>query len=192
MTTLILALILFQSPPQLDSWTTISENYYELKNIVRVENRTATATSIIGLMRVLQNTNNKNGRALVVFKHPPITFTPKYIAGENLPGDIKTAENYFQKTKDEKLKKLAETSDKILIVKWEELTDNRTNEKILYGTVENWLLTTSGEWIFEESKQDVVKEELLSEGEVLVGFKLSLGDSYHILRLNQSHLGGEK
>lgn len=198
MTTLFLALLLLQLPPQLDQWEKITETNYEIKNVVQFENKTITTTSMIGLVQVLKPQNSKNEYAFVVSKYPPLTFIPHVNTNNesNSRDEIVVAENYFQKTKLEKLKEMTANADKILIIKWREEIDNRTGERMLDMSIENWLLKPNGEWVFEESKEPIVKIELLSEefGEerVLVGFKFSLGSNYHILRFDQTILGGVK
>ena len=186
MKTLILAILLLETPPQINGWEEITKTHYEVKN--------GLATSMLGLMQIFKNPAEENEFVFVVSKYPAITFLPPQPQkdGKNSPDEIIIAENYFKKTRQENLNHLASSSDAILFVKWREKKDQRTGEKILEGQIESWLLAPRGRWIFKESEKAAIKIELLSEKEILIGFKFSLEKTYHILRFNQEHLGGAK
>ena len=193
MQTLILAMTLLQNPPPIDNWWKITEAHYEIKNPAKSENKNIIATSMVGFFRVLRNPDAQNEFAFVVSKYPALTFIPKQIQlNENARDEIMVADNYFKKTKQDKLKEKINSSDMILFIKWREDKDQRTGEKILKGPIESWLLNPNGKWIFKESRESLVKIELLSEGAILIGFKFSLEENYHILRFDQIHIGGEK
>lgn len=200
MNVLIIAIFLMQSLPQIDGWKEITKTNYELKNTIKFENKSLIANSFVGSFKIYKNPNLEDEFVLVVLKYPAITFTPKIRGDESKsPNEVFVIENYSQKIKQEKLKERTLASDIILFIKWHETEDTRTKEKILRGSIENWLLNYEGRWIFETSTKSVVKIELLSEPiivspeeNVLTGFKFSLGKDYHILRFDQSHIGGEK
>ena len=183
---LFIAFLIFQNPPNIENWEEITKTHYEVKN--------GLATSMLGLMQIFKNPSVENEFIFAVSKYPAVTFLPPQPQkdGENSPDEVIIAENYFKKTKQENLNHLVSSSDAILFVKWHEEKDRRTGEKILEGPIESWLLTPNGQWIFKESEKAAIKIELLSEKEILIGFKFSLEETYHILRFDSEHLGGEK
>ncbi|HEY4521764.1 MAG TPA: hypothetical protein VJH05_01340 [Candidatus Paceibacterota bacterium] len=181
------------NPPSVNGWKKVTEIHLELKNVIKSGEKTMTATSIVGSFRVLQNPELESEFVFMVSKYPPLTFVPQLLqSAENTRDEMVVAENYFQKVKQEKLKEMIKFSDTILLIKWRESKDLRTGETILLGPIENWLLNQQGKWIFESTNDKTIKRELVSEEDLLLGFKFSLKENYHILRLNMSHLGGEK
>ena len=193
MQALILAILLFQHPPSVEGWQTVTETHYEVKNPLNSNYGTVVVLSAVGSLQVFKNPALDNEFIFMVRKHPALTFDPREISTkESSRDEIIIAENYFQKVKQEKLKEVSALSDAVLLIRWKEKTDNRTGEKILDGLIENWLLKPNGEWIFEQSSEPAIKTELLSEDGLLVGFKFSLGKNYHILRLDPRHLGGSQ
>lgn len=192
---LILTMLFFDNPPLIDGWEKVTETNYEIKNTVKMVNENITITSMLGLMQIFKNPESKNELVFVVSKYPSTTFIPQNMANKEVSRDeMLVAENYFKKTRQEKLKEASKLSDKILVVQWSEELDNRTGEKMLVKPIKNWLLKPNGQWMFEESREPKIKIELISEelGEksVLIGFKFSLGENYHILRFDQNQLGG--
>ena len=188
---LLIVFLIFQNPPNIENWEEITKTHYEVKNSLKVENETIISTSAIGLMRVLKNPE-ENEYVFVVSKYSPKTFLPQSTKNnQNSRDEIIISENYFQKTKLEKLKEVTENSDAILYVKWREDKDSRTGEKILVSSIENWLLKPNGEWIFEKSEKPILKVELVSEEQILVGFKFYLGEHYQILRFDQNQFSGD-
>lgn len=195
---LALALLLFQSPPSTEGWREVTKTHYEVKNVIKTRCEDVVATSFVGSFKIMKNPASENEFAFLVSKYTPITFMPPSTCDkESSRDEVIVAENYFQKTKQEKLKELDKSSDLILFIRWRENTDPRTREKILDGVIKNWLLKPDGKWIFKESQKPILKIELLSENGILVGFKFSTGEEYgltgyHILMFDQALLGGVK
>lgn len=188
---LILAMLFFQTPFSIDRWEEITKTHYEIKNFVKTRCGDIVTTSFVGSLKILKNPELENEFVFLVSKYPPLTFVPPSLcAKEGSQDEVVVAENYFQKIKEEKLKERIALADKILIIEWKQAIDNRTGEKILEGTIKTWLLKPNGEWVFEESEEPTTKIELLSDSGILIGFKISLGESYHILRFDQNQLGG--
>lgn len=200
MNMLIIAIFLMQSLPKIDEWEEITKTNYEIKNTIKLENKSIITNSFVGFFKIYKNPNLKDEFVLVASKYPAITFTPNTLRDESKSfNEVLVTENYSQKTKQDKLKERTLSSDMILFIKWRETEDPRTKEKILHGPIENWLLNYEGKWVFETSAKSAVKIELLSEPginfaeeNILTGFKFSLGKNYHILRFDQDHLGGKK
>lgn len=175
MKTLIIAMLFWQEPPPIKNWGKVTETHYEVKNTIKFENKTVTATSMIGTLKILKNPELQDEFVFIVSKYPALTFLPQPIKGtQNSPDEIIIAENYFQKNKKDKLREMDLSSDVVLFIKWREQKDPRTGEKVLLGSIKNWLLDHNGKWIFEESGKSLIKIELLSENKTLVGFKFSL------------------
>lgn len=191
MLTSVLVLLLLQLPLDLNGWEKITETHYEIKNVVKTPCGDIVTTSFVGSSKTLKNQELENEFVFVISKYIPFTFVPPSpCAKENSRDEIIIAENYFKKTKLEKLKEMTTNADKILIVRWEEEIDGRTGERKLDRPIKNWLLKPNGEWVFEENKKPTIKIELLSEEGILIGFKFSLGENYHILMFDQIQLRG--
>ncbi|MEK7560094.1 MAG: hypothetical protein AAB522_02235 [Patescibacteria group bacterium] len=198
MNTLIIAVLLMQAVPKIEGWKEIITTHYELKNPVTFEQKNVTISSFVGFRKVYENPNLNGEFVLVVSKYSPITFGPQTAGIDFTLSEMQVATNYSQKEKQEKLAERITFSDTILFVRWHEIEDPKTKEKVLQGSTENWLMGPDGKWVFESSAASAIKVELLSEPAVskgqniLTGFKFSLGKNYHILKFDQSQFGGTK
>ncbi len=186
---LFLTLHLAVSPlPHIENWREIQRTNYEFK----IEGEKIIYTAYVGFEIRYQNPENPKEFVQVIKKFTPIISTQKiYIEGGESPNKI--VSSYNKKEEQEKLQKRYTESDPIVYIKYHLAKDAHTQENILSGEVENWILNQEGIWVYE--KGELLHKILLSESadfavkkNVVTGIKFSIGNNYHILKIYQKDL----
>lgn len=123
---------------------------------------------------------------------------PRIFVREELASDYsfetEVTINYGKKEKNSELEKLFNESDPIAYVVFHVEYDSWTKDYNL-KTIESWQLDHDGKWVYGNGDtvgQKVFSEPNSSGKSELVGFKFTLGDKYHILKINRDILISRK
>ncbi len=179
-----------QNPPSIEGWNSVTKFHYEFKNQIDSPVGQLTTSSYVGSVNMYRNSQNPQELLMVIVKYPAFTIVPRAIVAE-LRSKGNVVNDYNQSKKILEFEKRLASSDPVAFIRWTESKDPRTGEQMLASSIENWLLTQNGEWIFESSYSSEIKVEFISEPDLqslsdskLVGFKIYLKNSYHILRID--------
>ncbi|PIR42082.1 MAG: hypothetical protein COV30_00315 [Candidatus Yanofskybacteria bacterium CG10_big_fil_rev_8_21_14_0_10_37_15] len=151
-------------------------------------------TGFVGKVIDYQNPNNSSEFVRVYYRQVAIVSERARIKSSKETTSLNFSNlNYHQKQEKEALNRVQELIDPFAYVQWKIVRDPRTGQYIRDGFFRAWLLNQNGEWIFESDKNITsvsVSEPFIDKlsKQVLVGIKFSLGDSVHIVRIDQDDI----
>ncbi len=185
-----LAMAQVNSPPHpnLEGWKLVED--YESNLDVKIQDGGLVYAAYIGYTEDYQNPHDPNEFVKVIKRYiPVIPITEDNQQEQTLQAEI--VSNYSRKDSLDALKKVRKEADTVGYTKWHLTKDLRTGENIITGPVESWLRIQNGDWVYGAG---VIEKELYSEiapdskEVILVGLKFSLGNKYHIIRVDQADL----
>ncbi len=178
--------------PNLDGWnrTEVRESDLELK--IQADKDRLIYAAYFGYFEDYQNPQNSNEFVRVIKRYIPVISVSKEVENQTMESSI--VSNYDKKASHDLLEKVRKEADIIGYTRWQVAKDPRTGESVRSGKIESWLKVQNGDWVHDN--QAIVKELFseLSAGKkvILVGIKFSLGNRYHIVKVDQTDLISKK
>lgn len=156
-------------------------------------------TAFLGQVMVYQNPNDLSEFVRVYYRQVALVSERAKEKGTSEP-DARdrnlSNQNYHRKEETEALNRVQQATDAFAYAHWRTVHDPRTGQDIQAGPMEFWLLDPDGTYAYfsqpENSEESALKYSPFSEpsnaGPVLVGLKFTLGDTVHIIRVDQDDI----
>ncbi len=153
-------------------------------------------TAIVGRVVVYQNTNDPNDFLRVYYRQLAIISERAQqkngLETGGREGDLSNF-TYHNQEQSDVLARVQQTSDAFAYVQWRTKNDPRSDQDILDGVLNSWLLEPNGNWTFasgynlvtipfsEQSKNNPKKR-------IIVGIEFELAGAVHIVRVDQDEI----
>ncbi len=180
------------SPPNLEGWKLVESHETNLE--AKVQAGGLVYTAYFGYVEDYQGPGTPGEFVRVIKRYVPVILV---VEDDQQKQTLQTevVSNYSRKASQDVLSKVHTKADAVGYTRWHVTKDSRTGEDIRTGAVESWLRIQNGDWVYAEG---IIEKELYSEiasdskKAILVGVKFSLGNKYHIMRVDRADMVAKK
>ncbi len=177
--------------PDISGWDMVSERQLEF----RANDYT---TVFVGLVREYRDPENEDVHVQIFNRHIVlVSERPREDATDPNYGrsalTLGSGTNFHLKRQQDALERVRKSVDPVAYIRWQVTHDERSGQDFLTGKVESWLLDQGNNWVYAPGTK--ITEAPLTEPSkidpkktVIVGLRLSLGRSIHLLRADQNDL----